>query len=253
MNSFDYADRVISCVDLLGFKRLVKERTAEDIRRIIDKLLKSFRACDGDATLDRKSTWFSDMIVTSIPLVMPDEGPQLHGILYHELADLAMAQTEIFDQTGIFVRGAITVGKLIHNHDLIFGPAMIRAYELEQSTVFPRIAIDPDLLTRYSSGRELVAAHHVSHTVDSAYIDPLLWRDTNGVCSVNYIEECEHNFDDSRYYPVFMKKHRDAIVDGLQNKDSRIKEKYAWLAAYHNSVVTKHLNLGNDLLVKANV
>jgi len=46
---------------------------------------------------------------------------------------------------GFYLRGAATVGNLIHDTACVFGPALIRAYELESKEAkFPRIILDPD-------------------------------------------------------------------------------------------------------------
>jgi hypothetical protein len=45
---------------------------------------------------------------------------------------------------GFFIRGGVTVGPLYHDHHVVFGPALNKAYELEsKKAVFPRIIIDP--------------------------------------------------------------------------------------------------------------
>jgi hypothetical protein len=49
---------------------------------------------------------------------------------------------------GYTIRGAVTSGKLFHEGSIIiFGPALVRAYELERHmAVYPRIIIDPRLI-----------------------------------------------------------------------------------------------------------
>ena len=173
---------------------------------------------------------------------MPDGSPQLHGILYHELAALAIAQADIFDQKQMFVRGAVTIGRLTHEEDTIFGPAYLNAYRLEQKTCFPRIEVDRELLRRYFRTTELVAAHHPRHTTDFQYVRPLIRKDTNKTRFIDYLGWVEP--DVPQYYPILIQKHRDAIVAGLRDNDTRIRAKFLWLAAYHNSVVLKKPMLG---------
>ena len=46
---------------------------------------------------------------------------------------------------GFYVRGAVTVGNLFHDAACVFGPALVRAHDLElRKAKFPRIILDPD-------------------------------------------------------------------------------------------------------------
>jgi hypothetical protein len=43
----------------------------------------------------------------------------------------------------ILLRGGIVVGKLLHENNIMFGPAFNQAYDLEsKSALYPRIVID---------------------------------------------------------------------------------------------------------------
>jgi hypothetical protein len=47
---------------------------------------------------------------------------------------------------GYAVRGAVARGSLYHKGNIVFGPCLLRAYDLEQRCAkFPRIIIDPQL------------------------------------------------------------------------------------------------------------
>jgi hypothetical protein len=66
--------------------------------------------------------------------------------LFNFLFDLSWLCFTIMER-GYLVRGAVTVGKLFHNGDFCFGPAMNKAY-LDQETLanYPRIIIDKNAL-----------------------------------------------------------------------------------------------------------
>ena len=43
---------------------------------------------------------------------------------------------------GILLRGGITVGQLCHKDNIVYGPAMVEAYELEsKSAIYPRVIV----------------------------------------------------------------------------------------------------------------
>ena len=82
-------------------------------------------------------TTFSDNVVISEPV----EGPNFHLLLFR----LGYMQV-IASWSGLLIRGAITIGDIVHDDSIVFGPALNRAYELEsQQAIYPRIIIDPDI------------------------------------------------------------------------------------------------------------
>lgn len=53
-------------------------------------------------------------------------------------------------RAGLLVRGGVTIGKIFCTQSVCFGPALTRAYKLEQSAVQPMIIVDPDsIVQRY--------------------------------------------------------------------------------------------------------
>lgn len=82
-------------------------------------------------------TSFSDNVIISEPV----EGPNFHLLLFR----LGYMQV-IASWSGLLIRGAITIGDLVHDDLVVFGPALNRAYELEsQRAIYPRIILDPDI------------------------------------------------------------------------------------------------------------
>jgi hypothetical protein len=48
---------------------------------------------------------------------------------------------------GFFIRGAVTIGDLYHDREVVFGPGLVRAYDLESNTaIYPRIVLDPNVV-----------------------------------------------------------------------------------------------------------
>ncbi|WP_330109751.1 hypothetical protein [Methylophaga thalassica] len=46
---------------------------------------------------------------------------------------------------GFLLRAGVTIGKLYHDKNLVFGPALNRAYFLESNTRYPRIRLDTEI------------------------------------------------------------------------------------------------------------
>jgi hypothetical protein len=83
----------------------------------------------------------------------PDLAPRIHLIL---LVCWSAAPWENFP---ILLRGGICVGDISMDPDprsdeIVFGPAMVRAYELERdAAVYPRIVIDRELIKEADASR----------------------------------------------------------------------------------------------------
>jgi hypothetical protein len=51
---------------------------------------------------------------------------------------------------GFLLRGGITIGDIVHDDEVVFGPGLNRAYELESQVArMPRIILDPDLISEF--------------------------------------------------------------------------------------------------------
>lgn len=69
---------------------------------------------------------------------------------------------------GFWLRGAVTIGLLHHDEDIVFGPALNRAYELEsRHAIFPRIILDPACAELFETGDELIGFDQ-----EFSFIDP---------------------------------------------------------------------------------
>lgn len=237
-----YTEHVISFIDILGYSEFVLTHTSEEVEQCVQIVLDAFSATPGDEVIGRRTTYFSDTIVTTIPIVAQDGRAQLHGTLFHELTALALAQADFFDRLGLFVRGSITIGLLEHSESRLFGPAVIEAHRLEQQAIWPRIVVSRPLINRYFSSRDLMARHHLRHSVEYRYVKPLIYRASDRARFVDYIGTLPFNLDNVGYLEVFLTKHRDAILAGLLHSDPRVVAKYQALAVYHNASVRRIVN-----------
>jgi hypothetical protein len=68
---------------------------------------------------------------------------------------------------GFLMRGGIAVGGLIHDDEVVFGPALNRAYDLESRiAVYPRIVVDEDV-ANIGDASELLSVED-----DVKFLDP---------------------------------------------------------------------------------
>ncbi|KVZ07618.1 hypothetical protein [Burkholderia ubonensis] len=156
---------------------------------------------------------FSDNIFVAFPL---RSNPKLTNEQV-----VAMFLTELTDQiahltlmSGFPLRGAVTVGPLMFSEKFLFGPALVEAVELEKAAVIPRIMLSKSVL------------RHI--TPDSPY-QSLVLRDADGSAFLDYLGR-------KALIPSAIKWHREFVQKGLAENASRVRErqKYEWLAQYHN-------------------
>lgn len=123
----------------------------------------------------------------------------------------------------LIFRGGITYGKIFHNNEFVFGPAMNEAYRLESKLAeSARIIIDePALAIKNEDGRTI-----------KDYSGQFVFKiEDTGFSYIDYIYDVyPYVTDREKYYKIF----REIIVIGLQSTDPRIVTKYEWLKKEYN-------------------
>lgn len=238
-----YRRALVTFIDILGFRELVTTKSPAEVRKIIHQV-QNFggRTDDPDQeeNSDSEVNWtrtfaFSDSIIR----IRPFDSDYHEGALFFEILALVQMQGELAD-LGVFVRGGLTAGDVYFEKNAIFGPAFIRAYELEsQFANVPRIVIDPTVFHELRSNPQLRADHH-DLADEIHYLKRLLSRSDDGIWFIDYLSAIQNELDHPEYYRDFLKHHRDFIVSNAADVPSRSRamQKYLWLASYHNKVVT---------------
>ena len=137
---------------------------------------------------------------------------------------------------GLFVRGGIALGTLAVSDAMVFGDALIRAYELEtRCASYPRVIVHPEL--KIAVERALWVS---SETVQNTWRQRLL-VDADGYAYVNYLSEAYRPTACKRRVleldTQLLRNHRSHIVTNLRDSagDMRRWVKWFWVANYHNA------------------
>lgn len=125
-----YENRVCCFIDILGFKEHLEATVdqngndnEEKIKEISNVLSFSQKITENHGLSEsRRITYFSDSIVISYKLDEPEQ-------LFISLIDLLHLNLEMAYK-GYLIRGGVTIGKLMHNEKVIFGPALNEAYRI---------------------------------------------------------------------------------------------------------------------------
>ena len=124
------------------------------------------------------------------------------------------------------MRGSVVHGDLIHTDDVILGPALINAHNVEsKSAVYPRIVIDPRVMYLYlrRDGKPLGTQRVKDGAGDFTFDE-----DFDGTYYIDYFTEAQDyliNTSNAKYYQHM----HNLIKKELESKDTGIRMKYLWM------------------------
>jgi hypothetical protein len=137
-----YERRIVTFFDILGWRRHIEQAASDPLRLAeMNFILHVFAVFESIRTSNQlpgaRISTFSDNVAISVPYNEEFLSPTI----------IAMARVQLgLAISGFLVRGAITVGDLYHSEAVVFGPALVRAYELESTqAVYPRVLLDTDV------------------------------------------------------------------------------------------------------------
>lgn len=228
-----YETRVVCFLDILGFRDHVQKTLRQDgsddedaIKSIIgafDLVRESFT---DKYTRKKRFSQFSDSVVVSFPIASESE-------VFYTLFDILLVQLNLVNR-GFLCRGGVTVGKIVHTPNHVFGPAVNEAYRLEKEiAVYPRIVVSKDAIL---AGIKAPARHHhPRHELES--IMGIVTEDLDGQFYVDYISKACDQLDDPECdFPIYCSNLRKLIKPGLQCSDLHVRKKYEWAKDKYNSV-----------------
>jgi nitroreductase len=242
-----YRDSLISYFDVLGFRGAIESWSPQRIETVLTQLL---WLSSHDARLRRATSrglsTFSDHVVRTTALGdLSDK--DLSDTIEFELSQIQLIQANLAAK-GIFLRGGVTRGLIYIDDELVFGPGLVRAYELENNVAkHPRVVVDENVVAGIAAN-----ARVEGDSVGRPYLH-LLVQDDEGVWSTNYLLVG----DDLRERLNFTKLHANILRKALtEPSEPKVIAKYRWLARLHNKVVAEipdadliAIGLGRDELV----
>lgn len=239
-----YEPCIVSFIDVLGFRNLLETRHAHDIRDALLQL-REFTAPLQERPSRRVkdarllSRAFADSVSDAVVRVRVFDTQYNDGAFFHELLDLLHAQVECVGH-GVVVRAGVAIGDAhvgLDGKGPVFGPAMVRAYEIETNeAIYPRIVVDATAHQKFLQDARLRKGDHDLEQ-ELGYVDRLLRVDTDGKRFIDYLGASESEFDEPASYFLFLERHAELVRGNLSTTSGRVREKFEWLAAYHNSTV----------------
>lgn len=245
----NYEQRIVAFIDILGFRALLDETVSKDGKDLpnrIDEVINAYESIREIWDLDKKSetinlktysskqvTIFSDLIVVSFKAEEPSE-------VFFTLLEIKWLIMRLLNHR-ILCRGAVTLGKLIHKNEYIFGPALAEAYMLEsKAALYPRVILDRNIV---EAGATFKSKDHTSKQ-ELEYVESLLERDSDGMYYVDYFYKAQSELDDPQYdFPAYIQNLGEIIRKGLMGSSHHSKAdlrvKYSWMRERYNNMVEK--------------
>lgn len=222
----NYENRFVAFIDILGFKELI--RRSENDSAILDRLLEVLAQFSELIDIRKKisgedsSVWtyqvstFSDNVVISTRQTK-------EGLIFLLLV-ATLLSTRLL-QKGIFTRGAISSGKLIHTDKIVLGNGLIKAYQLESGTaIYPRIIVDDEIV---SMNPEI--KNRVRRDFDG------LWHLHVFHKAINSIVAYTEGFEGGAITEEYLSAARREIEHSIEDAPTlAVKAKITWLAKYFN-------------------
>ena len=157
--SLKYEQRAVVLLDVLGFKDLVWRSEGPEAGRAAVTLAAFARRIEDNKNNNKlRARAFSDSIL--ITAAQRDLGRALKRA--HEL------YCWLIQNAGVVSRGAATVGSLYETGDVVFGPALIEAYCLERSALYPRI-----ILASKCDKKRVERDIELKHDPHTVFVSPL--------------------------------------------------------------------------------
>jgi hypothetical protein len=220
--------RVVAFIDILGFRDLMRRMEAEPelAASVHHVLLGTFTKEEGIYDADVRHvdmTTFSDCTVLSAP-----EGHEA------EILSKLTYLTRDLMTNSILCRGAVVLGMAHHHERILFGPAIVDAYEKELHVArYPRIFVSDEVTARVQAADSPERRYHPARA---------LVRDVDGCWFLDVFDGIVAA--DPVGKEVTFERIRESIRGGLHRAVEAdrvdIVAKHRWLAARFNLTVRRH-------------
>ncbi len=242
-----YRQSVVTFLDILGFREMIRNKPASVVSAALDAVSETAAQPVGIGGDQTKVISFSDSVVR----VRPTDAESPYEALLHEIQDLSAAQWSLMD-FGVLVRGGTTIGEVAVAPGRAFGPAFVRAYDLESSIASaPRIVIDPTVIQHmreHIGGLSGIKSRR--NCIDELKSHIRLGND--GVWFVDYISSVYRIMLPKSEVESALLRFKTIIIDMIDElpEKSLIITKFLWLIRYHNASAKRLFPANKELKIQ---
>ncbi len=234
-----YQNGVVAFIDLLGFKEAVKvEKNAPEILHILQQI-KNGENSSHKADIEKSRTTATIKLKPAISAASDSLAITIPESLFNETISWRHAVIEILNITqqlanfligkGFLIRGGLTVGKVYHENNIIFGPGHVSAYELESKVAkYPRIVASQELVDLFNADK--------NGGTQECFI-----KDDDGHYHLDYLPIALQYFARGEcYHKIIQEKILHLMKTSSSDQRAlRILEKWMWFEKYHQMTVDR--------------
>lgn len=225
---------LVGYVDLLGFKQMIArdpkgELAVPLLESAIQNALRVFRFEKSAKVIEQvEYRIFSDNVCFWMSL---EYAPP--SIFHGMIQVLSAFQLELLF-AGVACRGGVSLGHHYSSSNILYGPALVEAVELERLAHYPRILLHPKIM----QDPDLIQVSHF-HDALTIFKDSLAF--------VAYLWPIYFGKKDEAM--ILIRRHASSVSTALEKNrdDTKIHAKYLWLRDYHNEAVDR-LTFGDSTM-----
>ncbi len=230
----EYEDRVVIFIDILGFRDRIKrtiDKNGDPNFTEINKIYSALSTIQQEVTTQQSvnpnlsMTHFSDSLVISFDANDPDNF--ING--FETIKEMLYKLVE----NSFLCRGGAAFGKIVHTDKLVFGPALIKAYDAEsKASFYPRIIIDSSIMDLAEKVYNEV--YYNSTNIEMNNIERYVNLDADGLHYIDYFGKA-----DIPGYPILVGAGNLEMIirTGLGSDEPDIRVKYGWMKTKFNDRV----------------
>ncbi|TRZ39232.1 hypothetical protein CEQ21_07640 (plasmid) [Niallia circulans] len=169
-----YQEKILIFFDILGFKNLVLNDYKDEPDKI-SKILSTMHLMSS-GTYSSEVIFFSDSVVNIIDSKPRFKTQNFSYYLDAIMSDISNIQYTMLNTYGVLIRGSIVLGDIIFNKEInqLFGPALIKAYELESEiSIYPRFIVETNLIKKL--GKDINRTKVTRDFDGHYYVDLFKW------------------------------------------------------------------------------
>lgn len=171
-----YQEKILVFFDVLGFKDLVLKKYINEPEKI-EEILSTMHLLS-HSSYPSELIIFSDSVINILEVKphLKEHNQNFSEYLNVILSNIAAIQMNMVKLYGVLIRGSIVIGNIKYSNErnILFGPALIDAYELESKySIYPRVILDKKTIDLIEEDIEWL---DVSKDIDGHYyVDVFKW------------------------------------------------------------------------------
>ncbi|MBQ7016932.1 MAG: hypothetical protein IJN10_08270 [Firmicutes bacterium] len=219
---------VVAFIDVLGAKNKIKEDVNKSLNIVHQAYDEAIAFLDSMYSGETRSLRpeiriFSDNIVIAVDTSIKDRSSALVAVLIY--AGLIQHQ---FLHNRYLVRGGISMGEFFIDDIMLWGTALTRAYEIENSiSIYPRIVLDPRMVGEI-------------RVVENPVLSRWIKQDVDHLLFVHYMQDRTLKEKDKFILLLLIRlKEADELLKEV-NGNLKVQQKILWHISYLQNILEKY-------------